>query len=241
MIKLTERISYLREIKDLIKNQEKLIEKKYLNIYIPLKNRFEMEQLKWRLEDYCFRYRRPTEYEKVEKLIHERRMDREDYINNFIKKLHNTMIKVHIQAEIYGRPKHIYSIWQKMKKKSLEFHELFDIRAVRIIVKNLQDCYNALNIVHTYFHYLPNEFDDYISHPKSNGYQSIHTVVLGPNDKILEIQIRTHQMHEYAEFGVAAHWKYKKNENFINKNKITTIVLLDDINLLYIKNKYQFK
>ncbi len=120
------------------------------------------------------------------------------------------MKEENVRAEVYGRPKHIYSIWRKMQKKHLAFDELFDVRAVRIVAERLQDCYAALGIVHTHFRHLPDEFDDYVANPKPNGYQSIHTVVLGPGGKTVEIQIRTQQMHEDAELGVAAHWKYKE-------------------------------
>ncbi|MDN6450644.1 MAG: GTP diphosphokinase, partial [Enterobacterales bacterium] len=129
---------------------------------------------------------------------------------DFVEALRKEMAKEGVKAEIYGRPKHIYSIWRKMQKKALAFDELFDVRAVRIVVERLQDCYAALGIVHTHYRHLPNEFDDYVANPKPNGYQSIHTVVLGPRGKTLEIQIRTRQMHEDAELGVAAHWKYKE-------------------------------
>ncbi|EMI5490234.1 GTP diphosphokinase [Providencia stuartii] len=210
VIKLAERIAHLREVKDATEDERVLAAKECSNIYAPLANRLGIGQLKWELEDFCFRYLHPDEYKKIAKLLHERRIDREDYIDNFVATLRKKMLKEHIQAEIYGRPKHIYSIWRKMKKKSLAFDELFDVRAVRIVVERLQDCYAALGIVHTHFRHLPDEFDDYVANPKPNGYQSIHTVVLGPNGKTLEIQIRTRQMHEDAELGVAAHWKYKE-------------------------------
>lgn len=217
VIKLAERIAHLREVKDGTEDERVLAAKECSNIYAPLANRLGIGQLKWELEDFCFRYLHPDEYKKIAKLLHERRIDREDYIDNFVETLRKNMLKEHIQAEIYGRPKHIYSIWRKMKKKSLAFDELFDVRAVRIVVERLQDCYAALGIVHTHFRHLPDEFDDYVANPKPNGYQSIHTVVLGPNGKTLEIQIRTRQMHEDAELGVAAHWKYKEGTTGVGK------------------------
>ncbi|MGM1326453.1 TGS domain-containing protein, partial [Klebsiella michiganensis] len=128
----------------------------------------------------------------------------------FVSHLRTEMKTEGVKAEVYGRPKHIYSIWRKMQKKHLAFDELFDVRAVRIVAERLQDCYAALGIVHTHYRHLPDEFDDYVANPKPNGYQSIHTVVLGPGGKTIEIQIRTRQMHEDAELGVAAHWKYKE-------------------------------
>ncbi|SLM64350.1 MULTISPECIES: GTP diphosphokinase [Dickeya] len=210
VIKLAERIAHLREVKDAPEEERVLAAKECTNIYAPLANRLGIGQLKWELEDFCFRYLHPDEYKRIAKLLHERRIDREQYIDDFVKNLRTSMVQEGVKADIYGRPKHIYSIWRKMQKKALSFDELFDVRAVRIVVERLQDCYAALGIVHTHYRHLPDEFDDYVANPKPNGYQSIHTVVLGPGGKTLEIQIRTRQMHEDAELGVAAHWKYKE-------------------------------
>ncbi|QDX29097.1 GTP diphosphokinase [Dickeya poaceiphila] len=210
VIKLAERIAHLREVKDAPEEERVLAAKECTNIYAPLANRLGIGQLKWELEDFCFRYLHPDEYKRIAKLLHERRIDREQYIDDFVKNLRTSMAAEGLKADVYGRPKHIYSIWRKMQKKSLSFDELFDVRAVRIVVDRLQDCYAALGIVHTHYRHLPDEFDDYVANPKPNGYQSIHTVVLGPGGKTLEIQIRTRQMHEDAELGVAAHWKYKE-------------------------------
>ncbi|AWQ17626.1 (p)ppGpp synthetase [Pantoea ananatis] len=210
VLKLAERIMNLREVKDAPEDERVLAAKESTNIYAPLANRLGIGQLKWELEDYCFRYLHPDEYKRIAKLLHERRIDREQYIDNFVENLRKEMAKEGVRAEVYGRPKHIYSIWRKMQKKSLAFDELFDVRAVRIVAERLQDCYGALGTVHTLYRHLPNEFDDYVANPKPNGYQSIHTVVLGPEGKTVEIQIRTRQMHEDAELGVAAHWKYKE-------------------------------
>lgn len=210
VIKLAERIAHLREVKDESEEIRVLAAKECFNIYAPLANRLGIGQLKWEMEDFCFRYLHPDEYKKIANLLHERRIDREVYIDNFVKTLRESMKEEGIQGEIYGRPKHIYSIWRKMQKKSLAFEELYDVRAVRIVVERLQDCYAALGIVHTHFRHLPSEFDDYVANPKPNGYQSIHTVVFGPKGQAVEIQIRTRQMHEDAELGVAAHWKYKE-------------------------------
>ncbi|BAE73785.1 GTP pyrophosphokinase [Sodalis glossinidius str. 'morsitans'] len=210
VIKLAERIAHLRELKDAPEDERVLAAKESTNIYAPLANRLGIGQLKWELEDFCFRYLHPDEYKRIAKLLHERRIDREQYIEDFVASLRKAMQEEGLKADIYGRPKHIYSIWRKMQKKTLEFDELFDVRAVRVVVERLQDCYAALGIVHTHFRHLPDEFDDYVANPKPNGYQSIHTVVLGPRGKTLEIQIRTRQMHEDAELGVAAHWKYKE-------------------------------
>ncbi|WJV53104.1 GTP diphosphokinase [Prodigiosinella aquatilis] len=217
VIKLAERIAHLREVKDAPEEERVLAAKECTNIYAPLANRLGIGQLKWELEDFCFRYLHPDEYKRIAKLLHERRIDREQYIDDFVKTLRAEMAKEDVKADIYGRPKHIYSIWRKMQKKSLSFDELFDVRAVRIVVERLQDCYAALGIVHTHYRHLPDEFDDYVANPKPNGYQSIHTVVLGPGGKTLEIQIRTRQMHEDAELGVAAHWKYKEGASVVGR------------------------
>ena len=142
-------------------------------------------------------------------MLHERRIDREHYIEEFVSGLRQSMKEENVRAEVYGRPKHIYSIWRKCRRNTSPLTSCLT-RAVRIVAERLQDCYAALGIVHTHFRHLPDEFDDYVANPKPNGYQSIHTVVLGPGGKTVEIQIRTKQMHEDAELGVAAHWKYKE-------------------------------
>ncbi|WP_273980069.1 HD domain-containing protein, partial [Vibrio parahaemolyticus] len=183
VIKLAERIAHLREVKDATEDERVLAAKECFNIYAPLANRLGIGQLKWELEDFCFRYLHPDEYKQIANLLHERRIDREQYIDNFVSTVRGYMQQENIEVDIYGRPKHIYSIWRKMKKKNLAFDELFDVRAVRIVVERLQDCYAALGIVHTHFRHLPDEFDDYVANPKPNGYQSIHTVVLGPEGK----------------------------------------------------------
>ncbi|WP_108649430.1 GTP diphosphokinase [Dongshaea marina] len=210
VIKLSERITRLREVKDADEEERVLVAKGIANIYAPLANRLGIGQLKWELEDLSFRYLHPETYKRIAKLLDERRIDRERYIDAFVSYLQGKIEEAGINAEVYGRPKHIYSIWRKMQKKSLDFTELFDVRAVRIIADRLQDCYAALGVVHTQWRHIPREFDDYVANPKPNGYQSIHTVVLGPEGKTVEIQIRTEQMHQNAELGVAAHWKYKE-------------------------------
>ena len=210
VIKLAERITYLRNLMHAPKEDQVLAAKECFNIYAPLANRLGIGQLKWELEDFCFRYLHPDQYRFIAHKLHEKRLDRESYINQFVKNLQDMMNKDHIRAEVYGRPKHIYSIWRKMERKHLQFEDLYDIRAVRIICDRIEDCYNALGIVHSHYKHIAKEFDDYVANPKPNGYQSIHTVVYGPNDKTIEIQIRTEQMHNDAELGVAAHWKYKE-------------------------------
>ncbi|MFQ1691751.1 GTP diphosphokinase [Aeromonas veronii] len=210
VIKLAERIACLREAKTADEETRVLMAQEITNIYAPLANRLGIGQLKWELEDLAFRYLHPDTYKQIAKQLDEKRLDRERYIRDFVQSLRNGLKEAGVDAEVYGRPKHIYSIWRKMQKKHLEFNELFDVRAVRVVTKRLQDCYAALGIVHTQFHHIPREFDDYVANPKPNGYQSIHTVVVGPEGKTVEIQIRTDQMHQDAELGVAAHWRYKE-------------------------------
>lgn len=219
VIKLAERVAHLGDMKDVPEDERVLVAKECSNIYAPLANRLGIGQLKWELEDFSFRYLHPDEYRRIAKLLHERLIGREKYIDSFVGKLRQAMADEKVKAEVYGRPKHIYSIWRKMQEKSLTFDELFDVRAVRVVAERLQDCYGALGIVHTLYHHLPDEFDDYIAKPKPNGYQSIHTVVWGPQSKTVEIQIRTRQMHQNAELGVAAHWKYKEGGSFSQGKK----------------------
>ncbi|MGU5680242.1 GTP diphosphokinase [Aeromonas allosaccharophila] len=217
VIKLAERIACLREAKTADEETRVLMAQEITNIYAPLANRLGIGQLKWELEDLAFRYLHPDTYKQIAKQLDEKRLDRERYIREFVQSLRNGLKEAGVEAEVYGRPKHIYSIWRKMQKKHLEFNELFDVRAVRVVTKRLQDCYAALGIVHTQFHHIPREFDDYVANPKPNGYQSIHTVVVGPEGKTVEIQIRTDQMHQDAELGVAAHWRYKEGAQAVGK------------------------
>jgi GTP pyrophosphokinase len=179
-------------------------------IYGPLANRLGVWQLKWELEDLAFRYLEPHEYRRVAAALNERRADRERYIAALCAELAGLLVASGIRAEVYGRPKHIYSIYRKMQHKQLAFEQLFDVRAVRVVVATLPECYAALGIVHGRWPYVPGEFDDYIATPKGNGYRSIHTAVIGPAAKSVEVQIRTSEMHEHAELGVAAHWTYKE-------------------------------
>jgi GTP pyrophosphokinase len=210
LIKLAERICTLQKIKKEDEEQRVMVARECASIYAPLANRLGIGQLKWELEDLSFRYLHPETYKQIAALLDERRTDREQYIEDFVCSLQNELDSIDIKAQVYGRPKHIYSIWKKMQKKHLSFEQLYDIRAVRIIADRLQDCYSALGVVHSMFKHIPHEFDDYIATPKPNGYQSIHTVVVGPQGRTIEIQIRTPQMHQDAELGVAAHWKYKE-------------------------------
>ncbi|MBY5978714.1 GTP diphosphokinase [Ferrimonas balearica] len=210
VIKLAEAVVLLREVKKADEETRVVLAREVRDVHAPLANRLGIGQLKWELEDLAFRYLHPDTYMEIAHWLDGKRLDREQYIDEFVSGLQASLDEEGIRAEVYGRPKHIYSIWRKMQKKNLAFDELFDVRAVRIIAERLQDCYGALGVVHTHWRHLPNEFDDYIATPKPNGYQSIHTVVMGPQGKTVEIQIRTREMHEDAELGVAAHWKYKE-------------------------------
>ncbi|HCM46270.1 MAG TPA: GTP diphosphokinase [Colwellia sp.] len=212
VIKLAERLCDLREKKNSDEETRVLVAKESANIYAPLANRLGIGQLKWELEDISFRYLHPQVYKKIAKLLDETRLEREQYMTSFVGHLNNELKALSINGEVYGRPKHIYSIWNKMQEKSLDFEQLFDVRAVRVVVEKVQDCYSALGIVHTQWQHIAKEFSDYVATPKGNGYQSIHTVVLGPEGKSVEVQIRTKQMDDDAELGVAAHWRYKEGQ-----------------------------
>ena len=180
------------------------------DIHAPLANRLGIWQLKWELEDLAFRYLHGDTYRRIAKLVDERRADRERFIAVAMGTLRRALAEAGIEADIAGRPKHIYSIWKKMQRKGGEFSALYDIRALRLLVKDVAACYAALGIVHTLWPPVPSEFDDYIARPKGNHYQSLHTAVIGPEGKTLEVQIRSHDMHAHAERGVAAHWRYKE-------------------------------
>lgn len=210
VIKLASQICELRNVKNADEETRVLAAKETNAIFAPLANRLGIGQIKWELEDLAFRYLHPQLYKQIASLLEEKRLDREQFMQDFVAQVERKIEDAGLQAEVYGRPKHIFSIWKKMQKKQLAFDQLYDIRAVRIITERVQDCYAALGLVHTSWRHLPTEFDDYIATPKQNGYQSIHTVVIGPQGRAVEIQIRTRQMHEDAELGVAAHWKYKE-------------------------------
>jgi GTP pyrophosphokinase len=184
--------------------------KETLDIYSPLANRLGVFQLKWELEDLSFRYLEPDLYKRIAQMLDERRVERQQYIANAIATLARELDTVAVKGEIHGRPKHIYSIWNKMRTKGLDFSQVYDVRALRVIVPEIKDCYAALGVVHNLWQPVPKEFDDYISRPKGNLYQSLHTAVVGPAGKTLEVQIRTEEMHRHAEYGVAAHWQYKE-------------------------------
>jgi GTP pyrophosphokinase len=179
-------------------------------VFAPLANRLGIWQLKWELEDLAFRYLEPNEYKRLAAALNERRADRERYIETLRAEIGSELARAGVRAQVQGRPKHIYSIYRKMQRKLLAFEQIFDVRAVRIVVDSVPDCYSALGIVHGRWPYVPGEFDDYIATPKDNFYRSIHTAVIGPEGRSVEVQIRTREMHEHAELGVAAHWTYKE-------------------------------
>lgn len=211
LIKLAMRTRTLQFLSNAPDSPEKrAVAKETLDIFAPLANRLGVWQLKWQLEDLGFRHQEPEKYREIALLLDEKRTERLEYIENFLNILRTELKKYNIHFEVAGRPKHIYSIYKKMVKKKLSFDGLFDIRAVRILVDTVPECYTTLGIVHSLWQPIPGEFDDYIANPKGNGYKSLHTVIVGPEDKGVEVQIRTFDMHQFNEFGVAAHWRYKE-------------------------------
>ena len=212
LIVLAERLHLMRSIKGLEDERRRKLGYDTQRVYAPLANRLGVWQVKWELEDLSLRYLEPKEYKRVAKLLGDRRDKREAYIAAVIALLKEKFAEAGIRADISGRPKHIFSIWKKMQRKGVDIEQIFDLRAVRVMVDTLADCYAALGIVHGLWKHIPKEFDDYIATPKGNMYQSLHTAVIGPDDKPLEVQIRTWEMHRHAEHGVAAHWAYKESK-----------------------------
>lgn len=210
LIKLAFRVQRLRQLKLAPESEQQEIALESLDIFAPIANRLGIGQLKWELEDLAFRYLEPDTYKRIAKSLDGKLEEREQFIDEVVEKIKQMASKEGITAEIYGRPKHIYSIWKKMTAKRRSFDELFDVRAVRVVVEDITECYMVLGLVHALWRHIDKEFDDYIANPKDNGYQSLHTAVYGPHGKPVEIQIRTKQMDEFAEFGVAAHWRYKE-------------------------------
>ncbi|WP_288386441.1 bifunctional (p)ppGpp synthetase/guanosine-3',5'-bis(diphosphate) 3'-pyrophosphohydrolase [uncultured Acinetobacter sp.] len=209
LIKLAERTFALRELAKSSRERQERVAREILTIYAPLAHRLGIAQLKWELEDLAFRYLAPERYKEIASLLNEKRLEREQYIQFVISKLKGELGEYGIEAEITGRVKHIYSIYRKMKSKNLSFDQLYDIRALRVLVKNVPECYHSLGIVHQIWRHIPHQFDDYITNPKANGYRSLHTAVIAEN-KSLEVQIRTHEMHQEAELGVCSHFNYKE-------------------------------
>ena len=210
LIKLCYRVERLPLLKHDNYDERRWIAQETLDIFAPLANRLGMGLLKWELEDLAFRALEPQAYKRIAKLLEEKRSEREAFIDKFKLRLQELVAEQEIEAVVQARVKHIVSIWRKMQRKNLEFHELFDVRAVRILVNSVADCYAVLGIVHTTWQHIPQEFDDYVANPKENGYQSLHTAIVADDGKIVEVQIRTHEMHEKSELGVASHWRYKE-------------------------------
>jgi GTP pyrophosphokinase len=221
LIKLAYRVQRLKVLPKESYELRRFIAQETLDIYAPIANRMGIHQLKWELEDMAFRYLEPKSYLRIAKSLSDSRAQRENCVNKFIALLQEKLAAEGISAKVYGRPKHIYSIWKKMLRKQLDIDELYDLLAVRIIVDSLTACYATLGVVHSLWQTIPKEFDDYIANPKENGYQSLHTVVIDSDGNRIEVQIRTQQMHDFAELGVAAHWSYKeggKHDTAIAKN-----------------------
>jgi GTP pyrophosphokinase len=208
--RLAEQVIRLRHARELSEPERERLAVEARAVFAPLANRLGVWQLKWELEDLAFRYLEAERYREIAAALNERRADRELYIDALCKTLRSALLEAGITAAVYGRPKHMYSIYRKMQRKQLAFEQLFDLRAVRIVVSSIPECYAALGIVHGRWPYIPGEFDDYIATPKGNFYRSIHTAVIGPGSKSVEVQIRTREMHEHAELGFAAHWTYKE-------------------------------
>ena len=210
LIKLAERVVYLRSLTRADEALRRAAGRQTLDLFGPLANRLGVADMKWELEDFAFRYTEPELYRKIAALLDEKRTEREAYIQRVIGELQRELGAMGIPAAIQGRPKHIYSIWRKMRGKNLPFERLYDIRAVRVIVRNVRECYTVLGVVHDLWTPIEGEFDDYIANPKANEYRSLHTAVVGPEGRTLEVQIRTEEMHQQSEHGVAAHWRYKE-------------------------------
>lgn len=210
LLRLASRLQTLRWYAAAKRECPTLLAAESMQVFAPLANRLGIWQIKWELEDLSFRFLHPARYKEVAKLLDERRVDREHRVEAFRRRLESELRGSGLEVEVQGRPKHLYSIWKKMQGKQLDFARVFDVRAMRVIVPELRDCYAVLSRVHELYRPVPGEFDDYIARPKANGYQSLHTVVLDEDDRAVEVQIRTRAMHEHAEHGVAAHWAYKE-------------------------------
>ena len=208
--RIAEQLHRLRQAKTSPRKEQRALAIETQEIYAPLANRLGIWQLKWELEDLAFRFLEPKTYQQIARGLNEKRTEREEFITSVTATLQEVLWNNGIHAEISGRPKHIYSIWRKMQRKDKRLEQIFDVRAVRVLVRNVGECYAALGIVHNIWSYLPGEFDDYIANPKDNDYQSLHTALIGPEGQTVEVQIRSHEMHRHAELGVAAHWHYKE-------------------------------
>ncbi len=220
VIKLADRLHNMRTLGALREDRRIFKARETLEIYAPIAHRLGINSIKWELEDLSFYYLEPNKYKQISRMVSESRADREKYLSDVIDILRAEIAKVNIQAQIEGRPKHLYSIYQKMMRKGKGFSEIYDLIAVRIIVKTVSDCYSALGAVHTLWHPIPGRFKDYIAMPKFNMYQSLHTTVMGPAGRPLEVQIRTEEMHRASEYGVAAHWRYKESGGSVTEDDL---------------------
>ena len=209
VIHLAEMVVRMRNARNMPKADQQKLARQALMIHTPLANKLGIWRMKWELEDLSFKYLERLDYDRIARQLDERRVEREEYINEFVETLQLLMNRSNIVAKVNGRAKHIYGIWRKLNRKGVEFDRIFDVRAVRILVNDVSSCYAALGAVHASWSAVPGEFDDYIVAPKVNGYQSLHTAIYGHDNKVVEVQIRTEKMHRDCEFGVAAHWKYK--------------------------------
>ncbi|MCG7897665.1 MAG: bifunctional (p)ppGpp synthetase/guanosine-3',5'-bis(diphosphate) 3'-pyrophosphohydrolase [Candidatus Thiodiazotropha weberae] len=211
LVVVAEQLQLMRTARNLAPEQRRRVAKETQDIYAPLANRLGIWQVKWELEDLALRFLHPDDYKRIASQLDGRRSDREQFIKEVMELLKEKFLAAGVHAEISGRPKHIFSIWKKMQRKAVDIEQIFDLRAVRVLVDDIAQCYAALGVVHGLWKHIPGEFDDYIATPKANLYRSIHTAVIGPEEKTLEVQIRTRDMHHHAELGVAAHWRYKED------------------------------
>lgn len=210
LLRLASRVQTLRHFAAIKQCNNADVARESMDLYAPLANRLGVWQLKWELEDLSFRFLEPEAYKKIARQLDERRVEREAFIADSIDKLKQAIAAIGVKAEVYGRPKHIYSIWNKMRSKDLDFDQVYDVRALRVLVEEVRDCYAVLSLVHELWEPIQKEFDDYIRKPKGNNYQSLHTAVRAADGRAMEVQIRTYDMHRHAELGVAAHWRYKE-------------------------------